>query len=47
MRQARVQKRAILMTGFISLVIIAGCFGPYVISLLLAGLSLACVVALA
>lgn len=40
------QKQSMIMAGFIALVIIAGLFGPYVISLLLAGLSLACFVAL-
>lgn len=36
-----------LMAGFIGAVIIAGFFGPYVISVLLAGLSVACLVSMA
>lgn len=31
-----------LMTGFIGIVIVAGLFGPYMISLVLAGLSALC-----
>ena len=42
MRLRQRPKHVWLMTGFISVVIVAGLFGPYMISLVLAGLSVAC-----
>ncbi|MCA0422111.1 MAG: hypothetical protein LCH61_02095 [Proteobacteria bacterium] len=47
MPRHRMDTGKVVMATFIGLVIIAGLFGPYMISFVLAGLSLACAFALA